>query len=141
MKTILQIIVYLCFTIPALFGLYCCGTESEPVNLLRFNNGELYYTENVEEQEALKLGDFLAKENFYFNGDPKSVQLDKDGKGYILRLVVIEGAHQNPANIGPFTSLGIIVSKEVFDRAPVHINLCDKDFNTLMEIPYKSSAL
>ncbi|MGZ5244405.1 MAG: hypothetical protein ACXWW0_10925, partial [Bacteroidia bacterium] len=104
---------------------------------LQFNNGELYYTSKINEQEALELGNFLAKDNLYFDGRPKSVQLDKKDDTYIFRAVVLKDAEKDTSNISPFIDLGIILSKEVFDNAPVDMEMCDEKFNTLRSIPFK----
>lgn len=104
---------------------------------MEFNNGELYYTSHVEQQDAYELGKFLEKDNFYFDGRPKSVQLDKKVDTYIFRAVVLQGVDKDTSNIMPFKALGIMLSKEVFNGAPVDMEMCNEKFKTLRRIPFK----
>jgi hypothetical protein len=74
-------LIALCCLLPILGGCADRGPK------LEFDGSELYYTTNVTEADAKKLGDFLVKEEF-FKGEKKTVQLDKAGKTYHVRWVV-----------------------------------------------------
>lgn len=104
---------------------------------LEFNGSELFYTKNISEAEARKLGEFLAGEELaYFDGQPKSVQLDKEKSNYIFRAVILKGIEQDPANVSSFADLGKMLSEKVFDNAPVIVEMCDTRFVTLKRIPF-----
>jgi hypothetical protein len=137
MKPILQKPTVLHFTIILFFGLILTSCEKNYGTKLEFNHGELYYTKNVQEAEAKKLGEFLQKDNIYFDGRPKSVQIDKDSSGYIFRAVVLKGIEKDTSNILPFSALGLMLSAEVFNHAPVTVEMCDEKFDTLRSIPFK----
>jgi len=74
---------FLAMAILLAVGLGCSSYGTK----LDYNGGELYYTKNVTESEAKKLGDYLVKEEF-FDGKEKTVQLDKSGSTYQFRMVV-----------------------------------------------------
>ena len=79
-RTLLLTLIGCLLTIPML-GCNSLGTK------LEFNGGELYYTKNVNEAEARKLGEYLVNEKF-FDGAKKTIQLDKSGDTYLFRAVV-----------------------------------------------------
>ena len=56
--------------------------------LIEFNGTELYYTENVTEDVAIRLGDYLVDEEFA-DGSEKTVQLDKRDGTYQFRLITL----------------------------------------------------
>ena len=49
-------------------GLACKGSGTK----IEFNGGDLFYTENVTETEAKKLGNYLVEQGFYY-GKSKSI--------------------------------------------------------------------
>lgn len=93
------------------------------------NAGDVYYKEPVTEEEANKLGKYLA-ENGYFDGIEKSVQLLKEGDYYTVNFVVKEGASSNPENINIFKSFSPILSYDVFDGAIVNVAMCNETFES-----------
>ena len=60
---------------------------------LKFNGGQLFYTTALSKDIAEKLGNYLVKIGF-FNGDLKTVQLNKSGSTFEFRK----------AGVGPFAS-------------------------------------
>jgi hypothetical protein len=100
---------------------------------LTFNKGELYYTAAVTRDEAQKLGDFLVGDG-YFDGNETTVQLNKAGGVYEVRLVVKPGSDLDP-HLFEFTLFARKISKDVFDSAPVDIHLCDQELKTLRVVP------
>jgi ribosomal protein S16 len=100
------------------------GTE------LTFNKGQLFYTDAVTEAEAKKLGQFLTDIK-YFDGREVSVQLNKTGATYEIRLVVKEGAKLTDQDRSSFQVIALRASRQVFAGAPVHVHVCDQHFKTL----------
>lgn len=111
------------------FGLAC----NQYGEKLEFNGGELYYTKNVTEAEAKKLGEYLVKEGFY-DGKMKTVQLDKEGGTYQFRMVVIEEKRNDESTLEIFKTFASQISKDVFADAPVEIHVCDENLKTLKVI-------
>jgi hypothetical protein len=52
---------------------------------LAFNGGEVYYTGTVTQDEANRLGEYLIECEF-FDGNPKSVQLNRTDDGYEMTM-------------------------------------------------------
>lgn len=106
---------------------------------LEFNGGELYYTEGVSEEEANKLGDYLVKEG-YFDGEEKSVQLQKDGDHFVFRAVIQEDYMEDENIAKVFEVVGAQISQAVFNGAPVDVHLTDEYLETKKTIPFNPAA-
>ena len=100
------------------------GTE------LIFNGGQLYYTSAVTKEQAEKLGNYLVKEEF-FDGNPKTVQLNRTGNTFEVRMVVKKGVEQDQEFIDLCKLMCIEISQNVFDSAQVDVHLCDEQLTTL----------
>jgi hypothetical protein len=100
---------------------------------LEYNGGELYYTKNVTETEAKKLGDYMVKEGFY-DGTKKSVQLDKDGSTYQFRMVVLKDKQNDPATAATMKTVANELSQNVFNNAPTEVHICDDQLKTLQVV-------
>lgn len=100
---------------------------------LDYNGGELYYTKNVTETEAKKLGDYMVKQGFY-DGTKKSVQLDKSGSTYQFRMVVVKDKQTDPATIENMKVVADELSKNVFNNAPTEVHICDDQLKTLQVV-------
>ncbi len=98
---------------------------------LEFNGGELYYTDNVDEAMAKRLGKYLVKEKF-FDGKEKSVQLDKQDGVLQFRMVVVED-YKDRKDFMPilFRVMATQISRDVFDGQPLEVHLCDNRLKTL----------
>jgi hypothetical protein len=100
---------------------------------LEFNGGQLFYTKNVTAAEANSLGEYLVKEKFY-DGNPKSVQLNKSGSTYEFRMVVKKGLESDQS----YVDLGKVFAKElsenVFSGSQVDVHFCDDQLKTLRVI-------
>jgi preprotein translocase subunit SecF len=107
-------------------NLACTGYGTK----LEFNGGDLYYTNNVTEAEAKKLGAYLTENGFY-DGTPKSVQLDKSGSTYQFRMVVQPEKQNDEATAEILKEFGSQVSSAVFNNAPLEVHICDDQFKTL----------
>ena len=106
---------------------------------LEVNAGEVYYKEGASEADAQKLGDFL-NEIGYFNGEEKSVQLQKKGDRFIFRAVVQDEYVDDPEIASAFEIIGAQISTMVFDGAPVDVHLTDEYLETKKTIPFNPSA-
>jgi hypothetical protein len=107
-------------------GLACSNYGTK----LDYNGGELYYTKNVTETEAKKLGDNLVKIK-YFDGKAVTVQLDKSGSTYQVRFVVLKDKQNDETIINSFKILAGSFSEEVFDKAPTEVHICDDELKTV----------
>lgn len=103
---------------------------------LTFNGGDLYYTSQVTESDAQKLGNYLLKEKF-FDGSGKTVQLNKNGETYEFRMVMIKDGEKAPNTVETFTSVAKELSGNVFGGSKVVVHLCDDHLKTLRVIPEK----
>lgn len=99
-----------------------------------FNGGELYYTSQVTEDEATKLGQYLVKEKF-FDGARKTVQLNKNGRTYEFRVVMKEDGDKGSKVVEMFTAVSNELSENVFNGGKVVVHLCDDRLKTLRVIP------
>jgi hypothetical protein len=97
--------------------------------MLTFNNGELYYTENVTVDEANKLGEFLV-ETELFDGTRKTVQLDKQNGVYQFRVVVLPGYLDKPEMKTFFRVFGKDICSEVLAGQPLEIHMTDDFLKT-----------
>lgn len=100
------------------------GTEKE------FDGVQLFYTENVSEEEADKLGEYLIASGFA-DGAEKSVQLEKANETYQFRMVVKDGFEQKEEFIALAKQFANEMSADVFDGAEVEVHLCDDRLKTL----------
>jgi len=98
-----------------------------------FNGTELYYTSAVTEKEADKLGAWLISQGIA-NGDRKTVQLDKSGSTYELKLVVKKGLEQDQEYADGMKEIGMYL-RGVFNGANVDVHLCDERLQTLRVVP------
>jgi preprotein translocase subunit SecF len=107
-------------------GLACSGHGTK----IEYNGGELYYTDNVTEAEAKKLGDYLVKQEF-FDGKPKSVQIEKSGSTYQFRMVVVPEKQNDESTLQIFKAFAKQLSTDVFNGAPTELHVCDEQLKTL----------
>jgi hypothetical protein len=98
-------------------------------NRLEYNGRELYYTSSVTEAQARKLAEYLVSIGF-FNGNRYSVQLNKGGSIYEVRVWTKEGTEKN-SGIASDKNLCRFISLNVFDGKPVEVHLCDTNMKTL----------
>ena len=92
---------------------------------LRFNGGQVLYTPAVTTEEATRLGEYLVAQKF-FDGQPKTVQLDRRGNAWEFRMVLKKGFAPDEEYIDSTRAFGLQLSEEVFHSAPVEIHLCDE---------------
>jgi hypothetical protein len=91
----------------------------------------VYYTKNVTEGEAKKLGDSLVENHVFSDKNKGTVQLDKSGDTYQVRMVVKEGMDKDENYIAAIHEFATYLSKNVFNGAKTEIHLCDQNLKTL----------
>jgi len=116
----------LVLTVLLAVGLGCSSYGTK----LDFNGGELYYTDNVTEADAKKLGEYLVKEGF-FSGKKITVQLDKAGATYQFRMVVMPEKQSDEATLEIMKTFAGQISEDVFGGAPTELHICDEQLKTL----------
>jgi hypothetical protein len=98
--------------------------------LVKFNEGELYYTSAVTTDEVDRLGQYLVAEEF-FDGNEKTAQLNKVGNTYEFRMVIKKGLENDQDLIQIAQEFANQLSADVFAGNQVDIHLCDEYLNTL----------
>jgi hypothetical protein len=97
-------------------------------------NQELYYTEGVSREEAVRLGQKLLEIGVFDDrGERKTVILLKQGDKFLIRVFLREGAWKEQEVLDYFQDLRDLLSREVFDDGPVEILLCGQ-FNRQKEV-------
>lgn len=104
---------------------------------LTFNGAELYYTSNVTEADAKKLGQYFVRAGI-FDEKQRVAQLSKSGSSWEFRMVVREEQVRNEELLVLCGQLTGMLSKDVFDGAPVDLLLCNADLKTLRVVPSRS---
>lgn len=117
------------------FFLINCSNYGEK---LQFEKTEVYYTDNVNKEEAEKLGNFLVNSGFA-GENKKSVQLskNKENGNYQFRMVTTKEAAESKTYETIFKYYAKQISDSVFDKKPVEFHVCDNVFKTLKVIPFK----
>jgi len=118
-KTILYLTVLFLFLSCSRYG-----------NHLDFNEGVLYYTRSVSEEEVNKLGNFLVEAGF-FDGTKKAVQLDKRNDTFLFRLVVKKEKQQNKESEDLLFLFSTTLSWKVFEGKAVEAHICDDRLKTV----------
>ena len=101
----------------------------EQNSILEFKSSRVYCTSRVEKAEAQKLGEYLTRDGF-FDGAPKTVQLDKEGNTYLFRLTVLPGFDANPEFLAGVKEMRATMSQKVFDNKPLTIHVCNLQWQT-----------
>jgi hypothetical protein len=99
-----------------------------------FNNGELFYTGAVRYNEAYHAGKLLMRDNMFFDGRPKSVQLDKQNGRFIFRVVEPD----QPYVTRPYENLAYLLSSQAL-HGPVDVEICDNEFRPIRKIPFNEN--
>ncbi len=101
---------------------------------VEFANGDVYYTENVQEEEARKLGEFFEQKK-YFNEKRERVEVDRSGEIYKVRMPVSDDQQNSAAYLAGVKTMSLELSKNAFNDARVEIDLTDEKFNSLKVVP------
>ncbi|MCC6550325.1 MAG: hypothetical protein IT279_09680 [Ignavibacteriaceae bacterium] len=115
----------------AMFLLVGCSNRGSEKT---FNGVQLYYTSDVTEAQADALGDYLIKSEFA-NGEPKTVQLAKQGNTYEFRMVVKKGIENDAEYAEIFKIFAKDISDNVFNGSQVDLHACDDNLETLRVFP------
>jgi hypothetical protein len=99
-----------------------------------FNGVQLFYTSEITDAEADKLGEFLMESEFA-DGEEKTVQIAKTGSTYDFRMVVKKGLEEDQEYAVIFKQFATDISKNVFNNAPVDLHACDEYLETLRVFP------
>jgi hypothetical protein len=107
--------------------------------LMEVNHGNLYYTSAVSRDDAKRLGDFLVRQEI-FDGRQISTQLTKIGQTVLVRFPVKPEVEMNENYIASVHDLGVQISQQVFQGAPLEVDLCDGELKTLRAVPVAAIA-
>ena len=100
-----------------------------------FDGTEIYYKSPITESQVEDLGKYLIEEEFT-DGQEKTIQMVKEGKTYVFRMVVKKGVEKDDEYIDMFKLLTVDLSAKVFDGEDVDIHLCDETLTTLRVVPF-----
>jgi hypothetical protein len=95
-----------------------------------FNGVQLYHAEGVSDTLANSLGNYLISSQFA-DGRAKTVQITKTGDTYHFRFVVKDGAEKDSSISQSTKYFASLLSADVFNGAPVRVEMCDNLMNTL----------
>jgi hypothetical protein len=116
------------FAITLLFILSSCNNYGKK---LKYGDNDLFYTTNVTEDQAKKLGDVLEKSGFWANGGRKSVQLDKSADTFLFRMVVLDKYKNDSSFIEKAKTSITELSQNAFNSEPVVMHFCDDHLKTI----------
>jgi hypothetical protein len=123
--------LFFCLLTASLLAMAC----TNPGTKLTYKKGELYYTSNVTEADAKKVGEYFLKENYFVDEEERAVQLDKSGDTYQVRMVVKEGIDKDEKYVPLFRQVANEISKNIFGGSKVEVQLTDGKLKTLKVIP------
>ncbi len=104
---------------------------------IEYRGNDLYYTSNITEETARKLGDYLLEAGFFQEESQGSSQITEDNGVYQFRIVVKEDVFNDKEFIKNAALFAATISKDVFDGIQVEIHLCDKNFKTVNIATYQ----
>jgi hypothetical protein len=98
---------------------------------LQYGKSDLYFTENVNKEEAKKMGDFLQASQFFPVDKKISIQLDKASDTFLFRMVVMDSFVNDSSYIETAKLMVSEMSKNAFAEKPVIMHFCDQYFKTV----------
>ncbi len=116
-----------------------CGLLPDYGKKRTFGAGELYYRDGIEEAEADKLGTYLLETGFFDEETPKSVQLLKEENTYVFRMVARPEYAEDEGFARTMEFASMELSGEVFESAPVRVELTDERFRVIRIIAPKGA--
>ena len=105
---------------------------------IKINYLEVYYTDTVTNNEAVKLANYLAKVN-YGTETGATVQLNKEDGVYQCRMVILPSFIDDPENIKNMQIATLELSNDVFNGSPVDIHFCDDQMITKRIISFQNN--
>jgi hypothetical protein len=91
---------------------------------------EVRYTPAIKTEEAQLLANYLIKEEFADNKNPKTVLLDKQGKTYLFKMVVGD-TNVSENTILLLKQFGVSLSNDVFNNNNVEMHACDENMKSI----------
>lgn len=113
--------------IPSLMLLFvsCSGGKGEKISA---GSLDVYYTDGVTKMEAADVADYLSGIGFGLSDKTQQVQLSKNGDRFVCKFTVEE----NELGLASIWSrYGKGISTKALNGAPVDVDLCDANFNSL----------
>lgn len=95
-----------------------------------FNDIELYYTDKVTVSEADALGNYMKDEDGKEGKDTKTIQLNKEGDVFQVRMVIKENYLKDKEYFETMKILANALSEEVFKGEKVEIHMCNDKLET-----------
>ena len=104
---------------------------------LPFGMSEVYYTNNVNLNDAQLIGIYLSRQGYFPPGRRVTVQVDRNVQSgeYTLRFCLKDGVVGDEDAEGYFDDLKGDIESEVLPNSVVHIDLCDEQMNTRKTLP------
>jgi hypothetical protein len=131
MRKITTLSLFFCLLSASLLSMAC----TNPGTKLTYKKGELYYTGNVTEADAKKVGEYFLKVGYFVDEEEHAVQLDKAGDTYQVRMVVKEGIDKEEKYVPMFREVANEISKDLLGGSKVEVHLTDSKLKTLKVIP------
>lgn len=95
----------------------------------------VFYKDGVDEETAKRLANYLKAESYFQDGITASVQALKNKDTFVVNFVV-DKSKINDDREKAFKTFGGHISKNVFNSAPVTINLTDDKLNPIFKLGY-----
>lgn len=105
-----------------------------PDKKLLFNDNELYYTGNVQKDEAEKLGEYLKEQGLFGETGKISVKIDKESSTYKFSLIIDNSKLEDKNLELSAKAMSEELSKYVFNNDKVDIIFCNNVFKPLKVI-------
>ena len=100
-----------------------------------FDGTEIYYKAPITETQVEDLGQYLIDVEIT-DGQEKTIQMIKEGKTYVIKMVIKKGVEKDDEYINMCKLLTVDLSSKVFDGDDVDIHLCDETLETLRVVPF-----
>ena len=120
-----------------LFLLNSCQSYGKEYKLDGKHN--VYYKEGVDEATAKKLAHYLKEQQYFQDDINATVQIVKNKDTFVLNFVV-DRAKLDASKEKAFSLFGGFISEEVFNKAPVVINLTDDHLKPFKNLGHSKPA-
>lgn len=119
--------------IAAVFALAGCQSYGKEYKLDKMHN--IYYKDGVDEATAKKLANYLKEQQYFQDNINATVQIAKSKDTFVLNFVV-DKSKIDASKETAFTMFGSYISEEVFNKAPVVVNLTDNKLKLYKSLGY-----
>jgi hypothetical protein len=102
-----------------------------PENKIKIHETELYYTENIKQDEAKKFGEYLYNYRFIGDNDQASLKIDKVSNEYIFSVIIDEKYLDDEQVASKYQGLANSLSKVYFKNLKVKVQFCNERFKEL----------